>query len=152
VLLQHEASSRNHFRPTIDRQIAAVALALPAFLVTVEGAWVRAEQHTAGHEHAAQLRQHTGQQRKRHVEQRRVRKHAIELSIAQRQLKEVLVQHLAASVLPCVISERLAAVESSRRLAQRTERTQVAPGATTKVENAQPAPPIQCIEQRRVVL
>ena len=65
-------------RPIVED---AIAVALPAFLAVAAG--IRAEEHAARLQRAVQLPQHTRQFLARHVEQRRVGEHAVEVAARQ---------------------------------------------------------------------
>ena len=89
-----------------------------------------------------QLAQHTRQFLIRHMEQRGVGEHAVEVLGRQVECQEVLRQHLAAAVRARQRGQFGRAVQADGAVTERLERHQVAPRAAAEVEQ---------VERRRAV-
>src|SRR5947207_1221307 len=92
-----ESRRRQVAAPSLEIVVGAVALAVPAFLVTAVR--IRAEQHPARLERGPQLGKHARQLLAWHVEQRRVGEHPVEARRRQLQPEEVLLPQLGAALL-----------------------------------------------------
>src|SRR5258705_10454529 len=102
-----EPGGGQELTPTIDIEVAAVPLSRPSFLVG--STRVREEQDAARLERVAKLGQDTREVLARHVKQRSVREHTVEVRGRERELEEVLEPHLAGRPCPRHLDETRAA-------------------------------------------
>src|SRR5207249_11375765 len=117
--------------PGFQIVVGAVALAVPAFLVTAVR--IRAEQHPARLQRCAQLSEHARQLLAWHVEQRRVGEHPVEARRRQLQPEEVLLPDLAAALLSRHRREARRAFQADHDVAERGERLEIAPGPAAEL-------------------
>src|SRR5690606_9733712 len=134
VLQFDEAGCRESCAPAFQVVVAAVARAVPAFLILTTR--VGAEQHAAGLECRVQLAKHARQVLLRHVEQAGVGEDAIEMRGWQIQFEKALLPHLAAAVGLRHGDELGATVEADGLMAEPAEGAQVAPRTAAEIENA----------------
>src|SRR5207245_10594421 len=119
--------------PSLEIVVGAVALAVPAFLVTAVR--IRAEQHPARFQRGPQLSEHARQLLARHVEQRRVGEHPVEARRRQLQPEEVLLPDLEAALLARHRREARRAFQAHRDVAERGQGLEIAPRPAAEIED-----------------
>ena len=82
--------------PGSQAVVTGVSVAIPSLLVSSPR--IGAEQHSPGLEACMQFRKNSGQVFAGHVEERGVREHAVEVTVGQLEVEEILVPHFALGV------------------------------------------------------
>ena len=99
-----------------------------------------------------QLPQHARQLLGGHMKQRRVGEHAVELSVRQIELEEILLPHLAAAVGARHRGEARGAFQADRDVAELGENLEVAPGSAAEIEDRERRLALDEAQQRGDVL
>src|SRR5437773_10862776 len=145
-----ESRRRQVTAPGFQIVVGAVALAVPAFLVTAVR--IRTEQYSARLERGPHLSEHARQLLAWHVEQRRVGEHPVEARRRQLQPEEVLLPDLAAALAARHGGEARRAFQAHRDMAERGESLEIATRPAAEIEDRERRPALDVPQQLGDVL